>query len=114
MADGPHQAGAIGSGAPRPDRAPGPAGTRFSQRLLGTGRGGGVDRLTWTPEHWVAAVLDHAAKLVIRDLSYNGRMAPVSVRRVSADGKPLTVRVDVNLDRRLQAAASREGLSVSD
>lgn len=41
-------------------------------------------------------------------------MSPVSVRRVPAEGKPLTVRVDANLDRRLQAAASREGVSVSD
>ena len=38
----------------------------------------------------------------------------MSVRRVPAEGKPLTVRVDANFDRRLQAAASREGVSVSE
>ena len=42
------------------------------------------------------------------------RMSPLSVRRVPAEGKPLTVRVDANLDRRLQAAALREGVSVSE
>src|SRR5215470_2900432 len=52
--------------------------------------------------------------IVIRELSYNGRMSPLSIRRVPAEGKPLTVRVDANLDRRLQAAALREGMSVSD
>ena len=41
-------------------------------------------------------------------------MSPISVRRVPAERKPLTVRVDANLDRRLQAAASREGVSVSE
>ena len=41
-------------------------------------------------------------------------MSPSSVRRAPAEGKPLTVRVDANLDRRLRAAALREGVSVSD
>ena len=47
-------------------------------------------------------------------MSYTGRMSPVSLRRAAAEGKPVTVRVDANLDRRLQAAASREGVSVSE
>ena len=41
-------------------------------------------------------------------------MSPVSVRRVPAERKPLTVRLDANLERRLQAAASREGVSLSE
>ena len=41
-------------------------------------------------------------------------MAPVSIKHGPAQGKPLTVRIDANLDRRLQTAAASEGLSVSD
>src|SRR5947209_2170894 len=41
-------------------------------------------------------------------------MSAVSIRRAPAGGKPLTVRINATLDRRLQAAASREGVSVSD
>jgi len=40
-------------------------------------------------------------------------MSPVFFNRRS-ESKPLTVRVDANLDRRLQEAAAREGVSISD
>jgi hypothetical protein len=41
-------------------------------------------------------------------------MSPFSSRRLPAESKPLTMRVGANLDRPLQAAALREGVSVSD
>jgi hypothetical protein len=41
-------------------------------------------------------------------------MATVSIKRIPAQSKPLTVRVDTNLERRLQAAAAQEGMSISD
>jgi Ribbon-helix-helix protein, copG family len=41
-------------------------------------------------------------------------MPPIPVKRQPVEGKPLTVRIDASLDRRLQAAATREGVSVSD
>jgi len=41
-------------------------------------------------------------------------MTPASVKRIAARSKPLTVRVDFKLERRLQAAAAQAGMSVSD
>ncbi len=40
-------------------------------------------------------------------------MSPISLKRNHAQGKPLTVRLDANLERRLQSAAAHEGVSVS-
>jgi len=41
-------------------------------------------------------------------------MTSVSVKRTPSQGKALTVRVDTNLERRLQAAAEQAGISVSE
>jgi predicted transcriptional regulator len=41
-------------------------------------------------------------------------MLPVSVQRKAAGRKPLTVRLDPNLERRLHQAAVQEGVSVSE
>jgi hypothetical protein len=58
----------------------------------------------------VSTGLHDVAQLV----SYNRRMTTPGRKRPSGEGKPLTVRVDASLDRRLQATAAREGLSISD
>src|SRR5947209_2106156 len=51
---------------------------------------------------------------VVQSASYSRHMTPASVKRIPARSKPLTVRVDFKLERRLQAAAAQAGMSVSD
>ena len=41
-------------------------------------------------------------------------MSPLSIKSGPGQSKPLTVRLDANLERRLHSAAELEGISVSD
>jgi hypothetical protein len=47
-------------------------------------------------------------------LSYTLCMSPTTIKRVPSQANPLTVRLDAALERRVHAAAAREGISVSD
>jgi hypothetical protein len=122
-----HQAMRYAAGLASPDRAASVLRPRSCQahrfadrrRALGVSHANTSRRAVCRSSSRSALNLQETASLpvrtrVIRKLSYNARMSPVSIRRVPAEGKPLTVRLDANLDRRMQAAASREGVSVSD
>jgi hypothetical protein len=51
---------------------------------------------------------------VLRALSYTSRMSPSTIKRIPSQAKPLTVRLDAALERRVHAAAAQEGVSLSD
>ena len=50
---------------------------------------------------------------VIQAVSYTSSMTPVGSTRRAPHAKPLTVRLDPALERRLQVAATQEGMSIS-